>query len=414
MAVRGLDRVGVLRRKVLRASEMKALPAGWKLARLDTILGSSDLDLRFRKGPRELRVTLSPDPRAPAWQRTRCFGVSYAEASLDAELRAVLRALLFVLARNEGGLSQDDLALLRGAYAVIDGVLHARLTLRCHERCLFCFASEEAPENTPDLIHDLDRLLVDLPRFPRQGVRRLLITGGEPTLVPGLPGLIRAARAAGFEDIELQTTARRFADPAYRALMTQAPAALPDRAFVSFYAVEPEAFQAIARVPKGLEERFAGLGALLDLGVPVQLNFLMLRANLAELPRFVDEVHRRYSDRVRELTFSAVAPFSLAWTHREQIPRFSELSAPLAGALDRAVELGYDALIPSGCSIPRCVLPKHEAHFLSGSDDPTSARMGKSKPASCRRCRHDSACPGVWDRYRELYGDDEMTPVMSP
>src|SRR5205085_8740052 len=35
----------------------------------------------------------------------------------------------------------------------------------------------------------------------------------------------------------------------------------------------------------------------------------------------------------------------------------------------------------------------------------------KTKPESCRRCRYDAVCTGVWRTYADVYGLDELVPI---
>ncbi len=65
----------------------------------------------------------------------------------------------------------------------------------CNFRCPFCHNYELA--ETPETVMDDKELLSFLQK--RQGLLEgVCITGGEPTLQPGLPGLLRKIRALGF------------------------------------------------------------------------------------------------------------------------------------------------------------------------------------------------------------------------
>ena len=400
------DRVSLVRRVLLPAAEVRTLLPGWRLVVHD-VQGSVDLAVEAARDGRTVRLTLSPDAARPAFRRTRHFGLSYA-GDLDADVRRVLEAVTWLVAKREGALSEARRMLLARGYAIVDGVLSARLTLACNERCVFCFASEEAPENVPDLVADPATLVADLPLLASLGLRSLLITGGEPTLVPLLPDLLGAARAAGFTDLELQTNARRFADPRF---VERVRGALPDRAFVSLYAVDQAAYQALGRTRADVAERLQGLGVLLDLGVRTSVNVVLVRETLPALGDLVAALHARFGARLEMVTFSMVAPFGLAWKEPAQIPRLSEVAPVLGPALLRAEELGLTPRIPAGCSLPACVLPGLVRFFQDAAASPQAAREGKGKPASCRRCARTRSCPGVWSRYRELYGDAELVPL---
>lgn len=66
-----------------------------------------------------------------------------------------------------------------------------RITRCCNARCGFCLApAEETHPDTASLVRRIDWLLA-------RGARKLMFCGGEPTLHPALPELLRHARARG-------------------------------------------------------------------------------------------------------------------------------------------------------------------------------------------------------------------------
>ncbi|HTN53386.1 MAG TPA: GTP 3',8-cyclase MoaA [Anaeromyxobacter sp.] len=88
--------------------------------------------------------------------------------------------------------------------------LRVSLTDRCNFRCTYCSpAEQEAPEGLltrPELAR-LFRL------FARLGVRRIRLTGGEPTLRKDLVGIVAdAAGTPGVEDVALTTNGHRLAE----------------------------------------------------------------------------------------------------------------------------------------------------------------------------------------------------------
>src|SRR4051794_35413127 len=78
----------------------------------------------------------------------------------------------------------------------------------CNLRCRFCFGPrhELGPQG-------MARMIELLPRLRVGGVSTLVITGGEPLLVHGLPDLLCAAHELGFQ-VVLSTNGTRLADRA--------------------------------------------------------------------------------------------------------------------------------------------------------------------------------------------------------
>ncbi|WP_152512927.1 radical SAM (seleno)protein TrsS [Desulfovibrio sp. X2] len=83
------------------------------------------------------------------------------------------------------------------------------ITQRCNLGCPICFASSETAD-TPD--PDLAFLAERLVRLRREaGQCNLQLSGGEPTVREDLPGIVSAAREAGFSFVQLNTNGLRLA-----------------------------------------------------------------------------------------------------------------------------------------------------------------------------------------------------------
>ena len=81
---------------------------------------------------------------------------------------------------------------------------------RCNFRCTYCMPADSL--NGRGIFLPLEKLLTDheiedlIRTFVDLGVRKIRLTGGEPLVRPGLPGLVeRLAAIAGLEDIALTT-----------------------------------------------------------------------------------------------------------------------------------------------------------------------------------------------------------------
>ncbi len=96
--------------------------------------------------------------------------------------------------------------------AVID------ITNRCNFRCPVCFAEANREESnyilSMEVIVKMLQALLDRP-VPCRSVQ---FSGGEPTLHPEFPQILRTARAMGFTHLQVATNGSRFADPDYAKL----------------------------------------------------------------------------------------------------------------------------------------------------------------------------------------------------
>jgi cyclic pyranopterin phosphate synthase len=105
------------------------------------------------------------------------------------------------------------------------------------------------------------------------GLRRLRITGGEPTIRPDLERLIASLRAIpGVEDIALSTNGVRLPD-----LASSLRAAGLDRVNISADSLRPERIAAIARRNMGFDPVRAAVAAQ-DAGLdPIKINVVVMR-----------------------------------------------------------------------------------------------------------------------------------------
>jgi GTP 3',8-cyclase len=193
--------------------------------------------------------------------------------------------------------------------------LRISVTDKCNFRCLYCMPPEGLPWLPRSEILDYEEIAAIVAELAPLGVRRLRLTGGEPTLRPNLEILISLLkRIPAVEDIALSTNGVRFGEfaPVYRA-------AGLDRVNISADSLRPERIRAISR--RNLD--FAPLAAIRvahSAGLaPVKLNVVVMRGiNDDEIEDFAlltfeQQVHVRFIELMpvggmRELTFEHVVP----------------------------------------------------------------------------------------------------------
>ncbi|VVB77086.1 7,8-dihydro-6-hydroxymethylpterin dimethyltransferase [uncultured archaeon] len=87
------------------------------------------------------------------------------------------------------------------------GLINVVVTNRCHLSCFYCFfyAKDGEPIYEPT-IDELDKMFVKLRSQKPIASNAIQLTGGEPTLRNDLPEIVKRAKQAGFDQIQLNTT----------------------------------------------------------------------------------------------------------------------------------------------------------------------------------------------------------------
>jgi len=87
------------------------------------------------------------------------------------------------------------------------GLANVVVTNRCHLSCWYCFfyAKEGEPIYEPT-VDELEKMFVNLRNQKPIPANALQISGGEPTMHPQIEEVVRRAKKAGFDQIQLNTT----------------------------------------------------------------------------------------------------------------------------------------------------------------------------------------------------------------
>ena len=164
--------------------------------------------------------------------------------------------------------------MLADSFGRVATDLRISLTDRCNLRCTYCMPPEgldwlpQAEVLTDDEVIRLARIAVT-----RLGVTEIRLTGGEPLLRRGLPGLVaRMAALRPRPEISLTTNGiglARLAEPLRAAGL--------DRLNVSLDTLSPEVFKQLARRDR-LSDVLAGLAAAAAARLtPVKVNTVLMR-----------------------------------------------------------------------------------------------------------------------------------------
>lgn len=289
----------------------------------------------------------------------------------------------------------------------------------CHNQCVFCDASHLGAGRLLTLAQARDQL----DHYAANGIRELVVSGGEPLHHPELLTIVAEARQRGIGFISLYTTAA-FQLSRYSAEdLSQAGV---DLAMVSLFGPNARTHDAIARRPGAFAQTMIGLEALSRAGLRFCLNTPVMRANYRQL---------------EEMLRIVVASGSVSWQLSDIHPTTAVLAnsnvhipypeiRPILDAIStRGADLGLPVMFQE---FPLCVLGKHlihsqeicrawytllvtEAEFATGSYEtihPITARA-RHYSAQCVGCSYRSYCRGIPDSYSDRVRDDSVFPIVT-
>ncbi len=190
--------------------------------------------------------------------------------------------------------------------------LRISVTDRCNFRCQYCMPLEGLPWLPKSDILRYEEIVAIVAELAPLGLKRIRITGGEPTIRPQLTSLIAMLRAIpGIEDIALSTNGVKL--PEMAAELAQAGL---DRVNISADSLRPERVAAIARrdlafdlVRSATAAEQAGIG-------PIKVNVVVMRGiNDDEVVDFA-QLTRDHPWHVRFIELMPVGDLrELTWDH---------------------------------------------------------------------------------------------------
>lgn len=216
--------------------------------------------------------------------------------------------------------------------------LRISLTDRCNLRCVYCMPEEMVFKPRDELLTD-DEIMLVVRVAADLGVRKVRLTGGEPTVRPNLVDLVRRIAAVpGIADLAMTTNGillSKLAKPLAGAGLR--------RINVSLDSLDAEKFRRITRWGN-LDDVLAGLEAAREAGLsPIKLNAVVVRGFSDE---DVVDVARLTLEHAWDVRFIEMMPFgSVAGFQTNAYVSSAETMARIEAALGPLAPLdvtGYD------------------------------------------------------------------------
>lgn len=294
----------------------------------------------------------------------------------------------------------------------------------CNNNCVMCslesFKQRKTNRTTKELILEIEK-------GKKEGFKRIEFTGGEPGIRKDIFQLIKYAKGLGFKEIGMSTNGRIFYYPGFCQKFVEADL---NRVNISLYGHTSKLHNAITRTPQAFEQTVQGIKNLQKYSfVALELSIVVLKINFPYLKQIGSFV-------LRTLGIQRWAVIDLI-PDGNALPLYNSLSVRL---IDLSRELSdLIQILPRSAHInffdfPLCLFPASVrnlecASFVVARErDQIAEQRGyyptrikkngdrytdkhKVRVPICNNCIFSFRCGGVWRKYIDLYGEDEINTL---
>jgi MoaA/NifB/PqqE/SkfB family radical SAM enzyme len=329
----------------------------------------------------------------------------------------------------ESELAEDENPFLRSIYSRAN-CLHPkafflRIDGRCNQDCDFCNILAEGGSDFRSSTKYVKSMLRQISNLkPRDAV--VNFTGGEPTLRKDLVMLTAYAKHLGIDRVVLQTNAIRFKDKRYLDAVIRAGL---DDALISFHSHIPEISDKMTRAPGTWAKTHLGIENALAAGLAVSLNVVISRHNIDTFADTIDYIIKTFPT-LEGVIISPMQPHGRILNRMELFPSYTELKKPIRSGATKLMDAGIHFYL-SYCENPLCWLldtfdikPTQEvrqyivrrlnANTCGDCHLSTTMDKDKVKTATCETCYMQDVCFGLWRKYDEHFGHEELRPAPFP
>ncbi len=224
------------------------------------------------------------------------------------------------------------------------------VTYRCNAKCTFCYAgcncTVNPVGNNKEMTLDEIKRMLDKIVFEAK-VPSVSFTGGEATLRPDLPEMIRYARSLKMR-VNLITNGMLSSN---RDLAQRLADAGLHSAQVSIEGTTAEVHEAITQIPNSYAKALQGIRNLKEAGVLVHTNTTVTKTNLQEVTHFPAFVRNELG--LKALSMNLVIPTGSAPLNGQIAVRYTQLGPYLKAILERSREVGVEFMWYS--PTPMCI-----------------------------------------------------------
>ncbi len=305
-------------------------------------------------------------------------------------------------------------------------IAYLQVTRNCNNDCVFC----SNPKFEKD--HSIEYIKKLIEEYKKDGITELFITGGEPTIHPGIFDIIASVKNAGIIP-RMITNGIKLSDESFFKKIT---ASGLDSIHISFHThLNNLSEQMHGRIDCVDKQKMAlSINERMNSQVKIHLNTTINSLNYKYLPGFVSFIMTNYP-KIKHIVFNFLDPGTPDGRLKSNAAKNSWVVAKYFSA-ERYINSALRLLRENSVSfrierVPLCYLAGFEAYstetrkivknekyrifFLRAQDESEKREVFPSelriKIDVCNICTLTDICAGIQKEYADLYGTGEIYPV---
>lgn len=302
--------------------------------------------------------------------------------------------------------------------------LEFHISYSCLNNCIFCSEQDQLKKFKGQFV-DTRKIVTKLKQFSQAGFNHITFTGGEPTLHPNFIELLRISKRLGYKTYVSSNgglfSSKRFCQRILPYLDEICFSIHGYNAKLhNFHTCNKRSFSRLLRALQNIEEASKDIYGF--------INIVVTKYNLDSLEKIINFVS--HYKKIRQILISNLAP------EGNGLNNFKELVVPLSKIEEKVGKLVYLAqnrsLILRFFGLPLCSLNgyqdfSNDVHWSSRatiekwqenskiflkttlSYKPVRKRIKTNK---CKNCLGQRVCGGIFKRYYQEFGDNELIPIL--
>ncbi len=293
--------------------------------------------------------------------------------------------------------------------------LYCAFSYECNNNCIHCAVDAENEQKVSlslaDIIRFLDKLN-DIKDFEVE------LSGGEPTLLPEVFYFLEQL-CTSYPEIRkiVLSNGRNFSKIGLAARFSDLDI---DNILIPIHADTGQLHDVISQARGSFDETMVGIGNLHEYGLPVGLKTVINKLNFQRMPQLAELMARKFPESPG-ISINGLEMKGKALTNKNWVGvRLKDAAPYIEKAIDTAKNLGFKIIT---FSIPPCVFSegyrkyagvKRRSSVLSKTPkvDLLSVNLTYGTIEKCKPCRYYPACTGTWYSYLDVYGTEEISPIL--